>query len=161
MKNKVFERLVGFKLTNILFQPTKGLISPDNMFVLNFENSNTLLSLHVFCFLRIMMNNRLLLVSSDEYVDTNYNLIDLEVPTKESMVYKNATNVQRKTSHAVVTQATLMKSGDVLIKLSNDIIIEIFIDCNVDGYEYYRLSDYYSGSNLLVVYNKMGQIHFD
>ena len=160
MKNNLFESLLGLNLTNVLFQPTEGLLSPDNMFVLNFENEKSFFSLHVFCFLRVMMNNRILLVSSDEVVSMDYHILDSNASTKNSIIYHNIKNVQQMSYGAIVSQAVLYDCGDVEIRLSNDMVIEIKIDCSIDGYEYYRLFDYY-GTNQLVVCNKKGRIVFD
>ena len=160
MNNDLLESLIGLKLTNVLFQPTAGILSPDNMFVLNFEKENAFFSLHVFCFLRVLMNNRLLLVSSDEFVGTDYHILDSSASTKDSIVYYNVDNVQQKSCGAIVLQTELHDCGDLEIRLSNDMVIEIKIDCSIDGYEYYRLFDYY-GTNQLVVCNKRGKIVFE
>jgi len=156
-----FESLIGFKMTKILFRPTNGITAPNNMFELIFEKGNKNFSLNVFCLLRIMMNNSILLTSSDEFVDTNYHLIGSEASEQVSIVYKNIVNVQQKSCNVKVTQATLKECGDVLIRLSNNIIIEIIIDCAADGLEYYRLSDNDNGNNLIVAETVKGQIHFD
>ena len=161
MKKNIFESLIGLKLTRIIFRSTEGTISPGNMFELIFEKEGKSFSLHVFCLLRIMMGNSIVLVSSDEFVDTDYRLIDSEASSKESIVYQNIVNVQQKSHNAEVTQATLKECGDVSICLSNNTIIEIIIDCSAEGFEYYRLSDNDNCYNLIVAKNVKGKFHID
>ena len=160
MENNIFDNLIGYEMTRIIFRPTEGITPPDNLFELIFEKENKTVSLQVFCLLRIIMNNSIILVSSDEFVDTDYRLIDSVESGKESIVYQNIARVQQKSRNAKVTQATLRECGDVLIRLSNNIIIEIIIDCSADGFEYYRLSDNDNCTNLIIAENVKGQIHF-
>ena len=158
MKNNLFDSLIGLKLTNIIFQPTAGIISPTNMFVLNFKKGKVFYSLHAFTFLRIMQDNRILLCSSDEFVNNDLHLMDSDGTIEDSIIGHNINNVKKLSRNATVTQATLFDCGDVQIKLSNNVIIDIIIDSTIDGFEYYRLFDYNSSAPHMVVENVNGEI---
>lgn len=45
---KNLDFLIGATFVDFIFQPTKGIIAPDNMFEINFKNMNILYSIHVF-----------------------------------------------------------------------------------------------------------------
>lgn len=135
--------LVGKKFDSIFYQPVQNILSDDNMFVINFENKKY--SLHSFCFTRIIRKDSILLTSSDEYFDKNYNKLDIEIyeenlqnEFRDSLVSKSCEAVRNFLYNAKVESVLINDVADITIKMDNDALIEIRPDCLYNNYEYYR-----------------------
>ena len=72
---KKLDFLIGASFADLIFQPTAGIIAPDNMLIINFKNENILYSIHAVCSVRINKGDKFLLNSSDEFVDENHSYL--------------------------------------------------------------------------------------
>ena len=142
MKNSLFEEIVNSQFLEIIFQPTKNIISPSNMFVINFAKNRRIYSLHIFCFLRIMKNQKILLTSSDEFVNLNYKISEFYNNTEESLLTHNISNVNKILYNSRINFVDFYECGDLIIEFNENITIEVRPDCLVDQFEYYRLFEY-------------------
>ena len=150
MRHKIFDEILTSKFSDIIFQPTKNIIAPTNMYVINFVKEKRIYSLHISCFLRILLNNQIILTSTDECFDKNYKLIT-EYDKKYSLVHYNISNVKQFALGAVVSSIEISGCDDLVITLSNNMIIEIRPDCLMDSFEYYRLFEYTNPINQVIV----------
>lgn len=146
---KNLDFLIGATFVDFIFQPTKGIIAPDNMFVINFKNMNILYSIHVFCFLRINKNNNILINSSDEYVDVNHSLL-LEENAKNSILLSSINKIKCILAKEKIEKAFIEECGDLIISFSNDVKLKAIIDCSIEGYEYYRIIDFNKSKPLIL-----------
>ena len=150
MKSKLLDEIISSKFSDLIFQPTQNLISPTNMYVINFVKEKKLYSLHVSCFLRIVLDNQILLTSTDECFDINYNPIS-KYSEKDSLVNYNISCVKQLALNSTISTITISKCGDLVITLSNNIAIEVIPDCLMNSFEYYRLFEYNNFNNKIVV----------
>lgn len=155
----IFKRLVGKRLINIFYQPMKGIVDDDNMFIVNFGSNKLEYSIHAFTFLRIRTEEHILLTSADEYntPDCEYMDDDLYYGQKgfeKSMIPVGIKNAKDALKKARVISTDINGCGDVHIAFDNNVILELFIDCLYEcsnGYilvdhfpkrhEYYRIMD--------------------
>lgn len=149
MKRKL-DFLIGTSFADIIFQPTAGIIAPDNMFVINFKNENTLYSIHAVCFVRIHKGNRFLISSSDEFVDENHSTL-MEDNIDKSILKTNITKTKCALAKEKVESAFIEECGDLIISFSNDIKLMVTPDCCIEGFEYYRILDYKKLRPLILV----------
>ena len=156
MDSKILKDITNSRILDIIYQPTEGIISPSNMYVINFNKEGKLFSLHVFCSLRILLNNRILLTSCDEIINLKYELINSEIDS--SLVEHNISNVKKMVEKSVVTVAEISECGDLIITLSNKMIIEVRPDCLLNMFEYYRLFEYADLNNKITVSCMNGNI---
>ena len=160
MKHKMLNMMKNVQFYNIIFQPTKGVFAPDNMFVINFLKEDKIISLHVFCFLRIVVNNELLLTSSDEYVDLSYKQLSNGETWENSLVKANISKVNKLLKNTCVESVNLLECGDFIIQLPNKIKIEVRPDCLLDGYEHYRLFELEDFSHSIKIINKDRKVFY-
>ena len=150
MQHRIFEEIKDAKFSDMIFQPTKNIISATNMYVINFKKGRKLYSLHVFCSLRVIFDNKILLTCTDELLDENHNRID---STNEigSLVDCNISIVKQLASQSTVSLVEIYDYGDLIISLSNGMIIEVRPDYLGNSFEYYRLFEYGNPSNKVIV----------
>jgi len=134
---------VGKKLIDILYQPVAGILSDGNVYILNFENEY---SLHIFCFMRIHQNGKILLTSSDEYFNvSNEKLTDEEYRESlnnkfnNTLLLKNIKLVKKLIKNIPIKTILVNDVADIIIELESNIVIEIKPDCLYNNYEYYRI----------------------
>lgn len=156
--------LVEKKLKDIFYQPVNEILSEENMLVFNFGNTIEF-SLHVFCFCRIIMDGKILLTSSDEYFDENYNKLSLnkynkalQNKFKNTLMTKNCLLVKNILKKAIVKELLVNSVADIRIIFDNNVILEIIPDCLYSGYEYYRFFKYKCDDRHIVVMCKDGEI---
>lgn len=154
MKSKICEDMVGAKFSDMIFQPTANILSTENMFVINFVKNKKLYSLHVFCSIRVLCSNQILLTSADEFVGRDYQLLNASNDVAESLVGYNISKIKQLSQHTIITKIELRDCGDLIIVLSNDVIIEVRPDCLLDMFEHFRLFEYKNYANIIIVLNK-------
>ena len=137
---KIFESLIGCRLYALFQQPTAGVISVVNMFVINFKNSNEFFSLHTFCFTRFIDGEKIVMTSSDEFYDTEYNQLE-QSNDNDNLLKKNMKNIIRKHKGAKVTSVAVTETGDVTVCFDDGLKLEVIIDCLFNDFEYYRFFD--------------------
>lgn len=140
---KAISKIKGKKLKSFFYQPTRFILG-DNIFVFNLNNGY---SLHVACFLRISHNNEIILTSSDEFVDCKYKKLsyyDEKNFIKNTLLEKAILNVKKLLKKAEIINIEIYGCADLKISFSNDLIIDVLLDCQYDDYEYYRLFDLYN-----------------
>jgi len=154
------QTLIGKKLKDIFYQPVAGVVSDDNMFVVNFECEKSKCSLNVFCFFRIHQADRILLNSSDEYFDENYSKLGMddynkaeENKFKKTLLSKNIYSVKNLLKIAKIQSVSVSGIADIKIVFDNDVIIELLLDCLYDGYEYYRFIENDSNHHVICCSN--------
>ena len=150
MKHKILDEIIGAEFADIIFQPTKNILSPTNMYSINFVNKKKLYSLHVFCFLRIVCDNKIILTSTDECFDKEYRIID-NYYEKQSLLNLTLSNTKRLAANATISTVESLECGDLIIRLSNNMVIEVIPDCLMKSFEYYRVFEYNHPSNKFVV----------
>ena len=159
-----FKKLIGCKLCDIIYQPTAGILSDDNMFVFNFKGENDFLSLHVFAFARIRKRENILVMSSDEFFDENYNKItdySNGAFLEGTLLKKRIESIKESSKEMTVKNVMLKSCGDLYVYFSNDMVLEIEIDCHYQDYEYYRLIDVNNENNYIVLQFKDEKVTFD
>jgi hypothetical protein len=141
------KHLVGATVKDIIYQPVAGLLSDGNMFVINLKN-NTSYSLHTFCSLRIIHNGEIVLTSSDEYFDKNFNKLDAKDYEAacgnkfiNTLLSKNISYVKRLLKSSKIQTISISETADIKIVFDNNVTFEIVPDCLYEGYEYYRFID--------------------
>lgn len=138
---KKLDFLIGASFADLIFQPTAGIIAPDNMLIINFENENILYSIHTVCSVRINKGNKFLLNSSDEFVDENHSYL-MEDNVDKSILKINIDKTKSILAKEKVESALIEECGDLIISFSNDIKLMVTPDCCIEGFEYYRILDF-------------------
>lgn len=156
MKYKILDEIIGAKFSDIIFQPTKNIMSPTNMYSINFVKGKKLYSLHTFCFLRFICANKIILTSTDECFDKDYKPVD-SYEKSSSLVDLTISNVKRLAIDAIISKIEFLGCGDLIITLSNNITIEVRPDCLMESFEYYRLFEYGDPANQIIVSFNIGE----
>ena len=158
MNHKIFNEIKNSVFSNMIFQPTKDIISPTNMFVINFTKEHSLFSFHIFCSLRVLLNNQILLTGSDEFISCKHTLIG---DGDKSLVEHNIKNVKSLAKNMTIKNVEVKEYGDVILTLSNEMVFEIRTDCLLNSFEFYRLFDYNDPVNKVVVLWRDGNVIFE
>lgn len=147
-KMKIFEiedlqslkKIIGLEIYNIFYQRFYDLISMDDIFVINFSKEENLYSFHVPCFVRILKKNSILLTSSDIYFSSEHKRLTTEdiEHNKENLLDIAIKDVNEQLKNSIVVDVFVNTIGDVDIKFSNDMVIQIQVDCRMHDYEFYR-----------------------
>ncbi len=155
MKHKILDEIIDAKFSDIIFQPTKDIISTTNMYSINFVKGTKLYSLHVFCFLRFIYDNKIILTSTDECFNKDYMPVS-HYEKSCSLVDLTISNAKLLATGTTVTRIELLGCGDLIITLSNNITIEVRPDCLMNSFEYYRLFEYSDSTNPIIVSCNIG-----
>lgn len=134
------KRLIGTKFDEMFFVPVAGILSSLDVIVFNF-NSEKLLSLHVFSFVRIVKNNKILFSSSDMYFK-RYEKIkgeELQQNDDETLLQETIEKLERLFVGRTVKKVSINSMGDLRIVFDNSLKIEIIADSLYSGFECYRL----------------------
>lgn len=135
---KKLDFLIGASFADLIFQPTAGIIAPDNMLIINFKNENILYSIHAVCSVRINKGDKFLLNSSDEFVDENHSYL-MEDNVDKSILKINIDKTKSILAKEKVESALIEECGDLIISFSNGIRLMIMPDCCIEEFEYYRI----------------------
>ena len=150
MKHEILNEIINSDFSDIIFQPTKNIFSPTNMYVINFVKGKKTYSLHIFCFLRIVLNDQILLTSTDECFDKDHKPVT-EYNKDNSLVNYNISNVKKIALDSTVIDVQFLNCGDLIITLSDNTTIEVRPDCLMNSFEYYRIFEYENQNNQLII----------
>lgn len=141
----VIEELKGKKVNSIFYQPVAGILSDVDMFVINFGD-NFELSLHIFAFFRVKLNDKILLTSSDCCFSSGFEGLSFEEKERArnnyfagTLLENNIKKVLEVLSDAYVIDAYSNEIGDIIIKFNNSVVFEVYIDALYNDFEAYRL----------------------
>lgn len=160
------KNLIGKKFKEIFFAAVSGILSNVDMLVFNFNTEN-LLSLHVFSFVRIVKNNRILLTSSDMYFNNEYEQLKYEECQSDSientLLQKNIDSINQILANRTVIKAYITKLGDIRILFDNNVKIEVIVDAVYKNYECYRLLCSQKGCcyHHIVSYDDNGKAYYE
>ena len=139
------KKICGKRMSDIFLQPVAGLISDVDMFVINFGESAEI-SLHIFSFLRVTCENRILLTSTDMHFGENYEWLTYEEQDKarnkcfeKTLLNRNIENLKSILDDAYVINAYFSEIGDIIIEFNNSVVIEIRVDALYNDFECYRI----------------------
>lgn len=150
-------KLIGKKVNNIFLQLR-------DMMILNFGNEIEY-SLHISSFVRILRGNEIIFTSADVFFNPNY---EQKSDSDDYLIDITIENARKLLIGANVVDLDFSELGDVKIKLSNGVVIDIITDCLFNDYEYFRFIEYspfYSESQKFVAKHfifsyKYGQFKF-
>lgn len=129
-----FQKLKGKRFVEMFRQAQEWLI-------INF-GEEVEYSIHAACFVRISRGGELLFTSSDEFFNSDRTQ-KCDGDTGGNLLDDNITIVNRLLKGALVKEVRCSQLGDVQIVFDNHCKIEICVDCIYEGYEYYRLIEYF------------------
>ena len=120
--------------------------------------------LHIECFYRIRIGERLILTYNDEFYAPNGEMLTRkEIKKSQKKFYKNSylehsfEEFKFLTKEAVVSSIEINEVGDLCISFDNGVLIEAFLDCMGQNNEFYRFFEYQSDSPHYVVKNLSGK----
>lgn len=142
--------LKNLKLKNIIFQESTRITPPDNMFLINLGKEEIDYTICAYCFVRVRKDKKLILTSSDEFVDKNHNRLYVD-DYKKSIVFLNVKKAKSFLKNEIIVNAYINSIGDLILEFSNDYYIELSIDCCINFYEYYRILELKTDKTKLIV----------
>ena len=150
MKNKILLDIVESEFLNINFSKSNETTSPQNMFVIDLYKQNKKYTIYVYCFLRIIKENQILLTSSDEFLNKEYRLINEFCKEDDSLIFYNLKNVNNILYKNKVLSIEFSNTNDLTIVLSENIKIEIIIDCLLDEFICYKICELENNNTNLI-----------
>ena len=150
------KKLAGKKFKDIFYQPTAMFLG-DDIFVINF-GKRLEFSLHVATYLRFILDNQLLLTSSDIFFSQTYQKLDYEDTNISTLLDKNLSKVKQMLIGSYVSSVTITSTSDLIIVFNNNVELEIITDALSEDYEYYRLMGFGKNKGAVIVYSSKGEI---
>lgn len=121
--------------------------------------------LHIECFYRIRIGERLILTYNDEFYAPNGEMLTRkEIKKSQRKFYKNSLlehsfeEFKFLTKGAVVSSIEINEVGDLYVSFDNGVIIEAFLDCMGQNNEFYRFFEYKNDSPHYIVKCLAGKI---
>lgn len=122
-----------------------------DLLIINFNEPITL-SLHIGCMVRICNKNEILLTIADEfftqegYKKTSEQIEQLDndgyIYDPNSLLAKNLEKINRLLNKRAVKSVQVSNWMDCSIWFDNDIVIQIFPDCLMRDFEYFRIIEF-------------------
>lgn len=134
--------LLHKKLIDIYYLPTLGILN-NNMFVINFGENNLEYSIHAFSFVRVFYKDTILLTSSDEFFNLDYDelseIVNDDDKFRQTLIFTRAEKLKIDLRNEYIKELLVKEHGDIIITFTNDYCLEILPDCSQKNYEYYRI----------------------
>lgn len=156
--NEKLKSLINSLFIRIDFKTNNQNGTPENMFAVLLYSNGENYSLEVTSMLRVIENNKIILTSADEFFDLNYEQSSLSY--SNLLVNKNIKLVNEKLKNETIQAIKVNKIGDLTICFSNNILLEIRIDCSFNNYLYYSIRNVTKNVILLDTVFKNGSVCF-
>lgn len=134
--------LVGCRCINISRKNMQNAFGMDDMYIFTFNN---LYSLHVISTVRIVINDKIILNTSDEATTASYDEWKKSFTGKEQYCCDNLLYYTLRRSmillyNSIISSVNISSLGDIELVHNNGLKIQILIDAQYNG-EYYRIID--------------------
>jgi len=133
----VLDSLKGAYFKDLFFQPTKGIMSISNMYVLKLDKNSKVYHFHIFDDFRITKKEKILLSKQDEMLNEYGEQYDYS--NCSPMTKLNIEKAKKYLQHSMVKQISLNCNYDLSIVFSNGVTVTIFVNLFNEEFEYYRL----------------------